>query len=71
MITIFDIKEYILALSTNQQSLLSEVRLLLKLILVLPATNATSELSFSALRRVKSYLRNTMGQERLNSLMAM
>ena len=41
----------------------------LQLILVLPATNATSEHSFSALRRVKSYLRNTMGQERLSSLM--
>ena len=45
--------------------------LLLKLILVLPATNATSEHSFSALRRVKSYLRNTMGQKRLNTLMVL
>ena len=33
------------------------------------ATNATSERSFSALRRVKSYLRTTMGQQRLNYLM--
>ena len=69
--TIFEIKEYFLALSTSQRSLLSEVCLLLQLILVLPATNATSERSFSALRRVKSYLRNTMGQERLNSLMVL
>ena len=28
--------------------------------------NATSERSFSSLCRVKTYLRNTMGQERLN-----
>ena len=70
-ITIFEIKEYFLALSTSQRSLLSEVCLLLQLILVLPATNATSERSFSALRRVKSYLRNTMGQKRLNSLMVL
>ena len=68
-ITIFEIKECFLALSTSQWSLLSEVCLLLQLILVLPATNATSECSFSALSRVKSSLRNTMGQERLNSLM--
>ena len=41
----------------------------MKLILVMPATNATSERSFSALKRIKSYLRSTMKQERLNSLM--
>jgi len=41
----------------------------MKLILVLPATNATSEGSFSAMQRVKSHLRATMGWERLNNLM--
>ena len=35
----------------------------------MPATNATSERSFSALQRVKSYLRTTMTQLRLNNLM--
>ena len=39
------------------------------LILVMPATNAVSERSFSTLRRVKSYLRSTMNQQRLNHLM--
>ena len=34
----------------------------------LPATDATSERSFSALRRVKTYLRTTMIQQRLNNL---
>ena len=34
-----------------------------------PATNATSERSFSALRRAKSYLQSTMKQERLNNIM--
>ena len=33
--------------------------------------NATSERSFSSLCRVKTYLRNTMGQERLNNLMTL
>ena len=37
--------------------------------MVTPATNASSERSFSAMRRVKSYLRSTMKQERLNHLM--
>ena len=68
-ITIFDIKNYFLSLSPGQASLLSQVRRLFKLILVMPATNATSERSFSALRRLKNYLRSTMSQERLNHLM--
>ena len=42
---------------------------LFQLLLILPATNATSERSFSALRRIKSYLRCTMSQARLNHLM--
>ena len=37
--------------------------------MVMPATKATSERSFSALRRVKNYLRATMTQERLNNLL--
>ena len=47
----------------------SEIVTLMKLILVMQATNATSERTFSALRRVKTYLRSTMPQERLNHLM--
>ena len=35
----------------------------------MPATNASSERYFSALRRIKTYLRNTISQERLNHLM--
>ena len=41
----------------------------MQLTLVMQATNATSERSFSALRRVKTYLRTTMSQQRLNHLM--
>ena len=39
----------------------------------MPATNATSERSFSALSRVKNYLRSTMTQQRLkiNNLMVL
>ena len=51
--------------------LLSEVCVLASLMLVKPATNAISERSFSALRRIKSYLRATMSQERLNQSMVL
>jgi hypothetical protein len=57
------------SLSKPQQVLMSEVVKLTKLVVVMPATNATSERSFSALRRLKSYLRSTMSQSRLNHLM--
>ena len=52
-----------------QRDLLDQVVNLMQLILVMPATNSTSERSFSALRRVKTYLRSTMGQQRLNDLL--
>lgn len=48
---------------------MSEVCTLLKLILVIPATNAVSEQSASAVRRLKTYLRSTMLQLCLNNLM--
>lgn len=66
---IFDIKNYFCSLTGAQRSLLSQVCRVLQLILIMPATNATSERSFSALRRVQTYLRNTMTQKRLNNLM--
>ena len=40
-----------------------------QLIIVMPATNAASERSFSVMHRIKSYLRSTMTQQRLNHLM--
>ena len=36
--------------------------------IVLPATNAVSERCASALRRVKTYLRTTMSQTKLNNI---
>ena len=56
-------------MSSAERNLISEVDKLLKLVLVMPSTNAISERSFSALRRVKNYLRSTMTQERLNHLL--
>ena len=67
----FGIKEHLQQLSPAHKCLLSEVILLTKLILVMPATNASSERSFSMLRCMKTYLRSTMKQERLNSIMTL
>ena len=46
--------------------LFPQIRILLQLFLTLPLTSATAERSFSTMRRLKSYLRSTMGQSRLN-----
>jgi len=47
------------------------VHRLLKILITLPVTTATSERSFSSLRRLKTYLRNTTGENRLNGLAVM
>jgi hypothetical protein len=39
-----------------------------KLIQTIPAPSSSTERSFSALKRVKNYLQNTQGQERMSSL---
>ncbi len=55
-VTIFDIKDHFTTLSSSHRNLLNEVMKLLQLILIMPATNYSSERSFSALRRVETYL---------------
>jgi hypothetical protein len=52
--------------SSDLRSLFDEVEKLLKFLLVVPASSATAERSFSALRRLKTYLRAMMRQDRLN-----
>ena len=63
-----DVVTYLMSLNKNSTFLSGVVKLVV-LIFVAPATNATSQRSFSALRRVKTYLRTTMTQPRLNHLM--
>ena len=46
----------------------SEISKLLEIVLVTPISTADSERSFSTMKRIKSFLRNTMLQNRLNSL---
>jgi hypothetical protein len=45
-----------------------EVTKLLEIIITTPLTTSESERCFSTLKRVKTYLRNTISEERLNAL---
>ena len=60
---------FLLGLSKGQRMFFKQVCWVARLILVLPSTNAASERVFSTMKRVKTYLRSTMGQSRLNHLM--
>ena len=42
---------------------------MIELVVVMPATNAVSERSFSAMRRLCTYLRTNMGSSRSNNAM--
>ena len=46
---------------------MSEIHKLLRLYLTVSISSATSERTFSALKRVKTYLRSSMTEERLNN----
>ena len=69
--TLATIKVHIVSLSPSQRVSISEVCTVLKLIMVIPATNAVCECSASVLRRVKTYLHATMSQLCLNSLLVL
>ena len=52
----------------NLQEALSETVSLLQIIITTPMTSAESERNFSTLKRIKTFTRNTMGEQRLNAL---
>ena len=51
--------------------MIPELFKLIKIFAVIPATSCSAERSFSSLRRLKTYLRNTMSQDRLTNLAVM
>ena len=53
----------------KHRDMLSEVHKLLRLYLTIPITSSTSERAFSTLRRLLTYLRSTMTEQRLNNCM--
>jgi hypothetical protein len=50
------------------RNLFPQVEVLVRLLLTIPCSSAEAERSFSGLRRLKTYLRNSMSQARLNHL---
>ena len=58
--------ELLRSMSTETRIYFSEVTKLVRLLLVCPAASVEAERSFSALRRLKTWLRSSMSQERLN-----
>jgi len=53
-------------MSPEVRGMFPRVEALVRLLLVHPASSASAERSFSSLRRLKTYLRSTIGQARLN-----
>ena len=64
-----EIIEYFKKMDPGLSSIMSEVRKVMELILVLPATTASAERSFSRMKLIKTPLRSRMSQERLNHFM--
>ncbi|KAB0805389.1 hypothetical protein PPYR_02359 [Photinus pyralis] len=50
------------------QSTFPNIETILKIFLTMPISNASGERSFSVLKRVKNYLRNSLNQQHLNEL---
>lgn len=55
-------------MENNLEEVFSETVTLLKIVITTPMTTAEAERCFSTLKRIKTFLRNTMTQERLNAL---
>ena len=66
--TVDNFVSFIKSLDLAVRRLFPQVEEFIKLLLTMPCSNAEAERSFSALRRLKTYLRSTMGQARLNHI---
>jgi hypothetical protein len=66
--TLADAKNILQSMLPEVRLMFSEVEQLVRLLLLCPASSCEAERSFSSLRRLKTWLRNSMTQERLNSV---
>ncbi len=55
-------------MENNLEEVFLETVALLKILITTPMTTAEAERCFSTLKRIKTFLRNSMTQERLNAL---
>ena len=67
--SIINVFSYMQGLSATKLALMSKVVKVVELLLAVPATNVTSERSFSILCLINQYLRSTMTEAQLNHLM--
>ena len=67
--TVHDFIIFVQNLYHSQKSILAEEVKLANILIVMPATNAVSERSFSALKRTKTYLLLMSSDNRINHLM--
>ena len=65
---IFELTEFILIKNLSSSSSFSEILTACHIFLTIPVSVASAERSFSKLKLVKNYLRNTMGEKRLSAL---
>ena len=61
-VNMYDVIKTVQKMSAAERAMFGELIKLTSLIAVIPATNAVSERSFSAMRHIKTYLRSTMSQ---------
>ena len=66
-----ELQFYKLIMEHSLESCFPNVEIVLRIYLSLMITNCSGERSFSTLKRIKSELRNMMGQDRLNNLTLM
>ena len=66
-----ELVEFVQSLSATMKTFIPQVIMLVKILLVMPATNGVSEQSFSAMKRVKTHLRSTTSHCQLNHLMVL
>ncbi|WP_209391471.1 hAT transposon family protein, partial [Chryseobacterium sp. RR2-3-20] len=64
--TVFELHQYLMSLQLS--SVFPESSKLCRLILTIPATSSSAERSFSYLKRIKTYLRNSQKQDKLSAL---
>lgn len=60
--------QHLLQNLSENKDIFAEAYKLFSLILTIPSTSASVERSFSCLKRIKTYLRNSVSQQRLSSL---
>jgi len=66
--TLHEAKASLQGMTPEVRTMFSEVEQLVRLMLLCPVSSCEAERSFSCLRRLKTWLRSTMTQQRLNSI---